>query len=167
MINAWTDGASTGRVGAGGWAYMWRDTESGERDYAYGEILEGTTNSRTETIAVIELLNALPEGSAVTVHCDSSMVVNGVRQNWIKGWRDKAELNGGRWMNSRGLPVLNRDLWEALEAAIGRHHNVRMVKVKGHTDGKGEVYEGNRTVDRMAQKARKRASTKAKEKGLV
>ncbi len=165
MILGWTDGASTGKVGAGGWAYMWRDTLSNARDYAYGEILSGTTNSRTEMIAVIELLKAIPERSKVEVYCDSSMVVNGIKDKWPKKWRERAI--GDTWLNSRGIMVANRDLWEDLEAALARHLKVRIVKVKGHTNGKGPRFEGNRTVDKMAQKARKRASKKAKEAGLV
>ncbi len=164
-IEAFTDGASTGKVGAGGWAYTWRDTLSNARDYAYGEVLSGTTNSRTEMIAVIELLKAIPERSHVEVYCDSSMVVNGIKEKWTRKWRERAI--GDTWLNSRGVMVANRDLWEDLETAIALHEKVRMVKIKGHTNGRGPRFEGNRTVDRMAQKARKRASKKAKERGLT
>lgn len=159
IVDLWTDGASTGKVGPGGWA--WLANANGKPSWKSGEIEEGTTNSRTEKIAVIEGLKAVYEQhgpSNVIVYCDSSLVVNGVRRNWRKLWEKK------NWKNSKGEDVANQDLWIALFEALDLHQSVKMVKVKGHTKSQSKAAKGNRQVDIMAHKACQRAKKRVKER---
>jgi ribonuclease HI len=53
-------------------------------------------------------------------------VINCFRDRWYERWR----RNG--WLNSQKKPVENRDLWEALLAAVERH-DVTWHKVAGHS----------------------------------
>ncbi|WP_206886289.1 ribonuclease HI [Alicyclobacillus mali (ex Roth et al. 2021)] len=118
----YTDGACSGNPGPGGWAAIlqWKGHV---KELSGGE--PETTNQRMELKAVIEGLKALKRPCDVIVHSDSAYVVNCFKQGWYVNWR----RNG--WMNSKGEPVQNRDLWEELLDAINGHQ-VRFEKVKGH-----------------------------------
>ncbi|WP_206881222.1 ribonuclease HI [Alicyclobacillus mali (ex Roth et al. 2021)] len=118
----YTDGACSGNPGPGGWAAIlqWKGHV---KELSGGE--PETTNQRMELKAVIEGLKALKRPCDVIVHSDSAYVVNCFKQGWYVNWRK----NG--WMNSKGEPVQNRDLWEELLDAINGHR-VRFEKVKGH-----------------------------------
>lgn len=78
-----------------------------------------------EIQAVVAALESLKKPCRVTIHSDSAYVVNCLTQKWYVKW----QKNG--WTNSKGEPVQNRDLWEALLAAI-QPHQVSFKKVKGH-----------------------------------
>ena len=119
---AYTDGASGGSRGAGGYGVVltWRgkteEISGGERD---------TTNLRMEVTAACVALEKIDEGHVVTVYSDSSYLVNCMRRGWYKKWRE----NG--WLNYRNKPVANRDLWERLQEATQRHKEVRLEEGKG------------------------------------
>ena len=85
------------------------------------ETVEGreasTTANRMELTAVLNALNALPPGVSVTVLSGSEYVVKGMTE-WLPGWR----ANG--WRTSSKKPVLNADLWGALDAAASKHAKV-------------------------------------------
>ena len=68
MIDIFTDGACSGNPGPGGWGAILR-SGGHEKELSGGE--KATTNNRMELMAVIEGLNALKTGGAVTVHTDS------------------------------------------------------------------------------------------------
>jgi len=95
-----------------------------------------------ELRAVIEALRALREPCDVTVITDSQYVRNGITQwlpQWkVNGWRKRKKGNSG------SREVLNRDLWQELEAATARHE-IRWEWVKGHAD-----HEDNMRCDRLA-----------------
>jgi ribonuclease HI len=103
-----------------------------------------TTNNRMELTAVIEALRALKQPCRVTVTVDSQYVANAFRQGWIEAWQRKG------WKTAARTPVKNRDLWEALLAAIAPH-TVRWEWVRGHT-GHAE----NERCDTLAAEARDR-----------
>lgn len=83
-----------------------------------------TTNNRMELRAVLAVLEALPMSSRVIVHTDSQYVQLGVTE-WVPAW----VLKG--WRTGKGKPAGNRDLWEPLLAAAGRHE-VKWHWVRGH-----------------------------------
>ena len=106
-IRIFTDGASRGNPGPGGWgalvAFDDRVIELGGRE-------EPTTNNRMELSAVIGGLDVvLSEGEtdSVTVYTDSSYVVNGATK-WSKSWIKRG------WTTANKEPVLNKDLWVKL-----------------------------------------------------
>ena len=141
-VDLYTDGACSGNPGAGGYGaiLIYRGIE---REISGGEAV--TTNNRMEMRAVIEGLACLKERCDVTVYSDSAYTVNAFNEGWLAGWRK----NG--WKKADGKPVLNTDLWQALESPVSAH-NVRFVKVKGHADN-----EYNNRCDALARAAAKLA----------
>jgi ribonuclease HI len=114
--------------------------------------LSNITNQTMELVAVIIGLSTLkqPEPNAVylrqvDVISDSAYVVNCFHEAWIHKWRQ----NG--WKNYKGKPVVNRELWETLDA-LQACFDVTWKKVKGHD---GHVM--NERADKLAVAARHRA----------
>ena len=86
-----------------------------------------TTNNRMELTAALALmreLQALPRHPALVIRTDSRYLIDGL-ERWIHGWKRKG------WRTASGGPVLNRDLWEELDAA--RVPDLRFQHVKGHS----------------------------------
>src|SRR5918912_604538 len=133
-VYAYTDGASTGSRGPGGYGAViyW---EGKTEEISGGE--QNTTNLRMEVTAACVALEAIEEGHTVTVYSDASYLVNCMRRGWYKKWRQ----NG--WLNHREVPVANRDLWERLLEATQRHNRVQWRKVKGHAKKAGVHKSGN------------------------
>ncbi|WP_246455165.1 ribonuclease HI [Thermomonas brevis] len=135
QVEVHTDGACLGNPGPGGWAALlrWRGIE---RELAGGE--EQTTNNRMELMAAIVALETLREPCEVVLTTDSQYVRQGITE-WMAGW-----LRRG-WKTAGGDPVKNRDLWERLHAAAGRHA-VDWRWVKGHAG-----HPENERVDQLAR----------------
>jgi ribonuclease HI len=93
-----------------------------------------------ELTAAIHGLRALKEPCQVTLTTDSEYVKNGITQ-WIMGWKK----NG--WKTAAKKPVMNQDLWQQLDAEIGRHR-IQWEWVKGHAD-----HDDNNRCDELAQRA--------------
>jgi len=136
-IEIFCDGACSGNPGPGGFGAILRaggkvkELSGGARD---------TTNNRMEMTAAITALEALSRPCRVTVTTDSQYLVKGMRE-WLQGWIRKG------WLNSKKEPVLNRDLWERLNA-LAAVHQVEWRWVKGH-DGHAE----NERCDELARLA--------------
>lgn len=122
----------------GGWAVVFRDGRE-YCGYGFG------TNQQFELRAAIEALKQVPVGASVTVYSDSAYLVNAFLHDWFSGWKRRG------WMNSRGEPVANRDLWEELLALAAERH-VQWVKVKGHA---GDPF--NERADELARRMAKEA----------
>lgn len=135
QVEVHTDGACLGNPGPGGWAALlrWREIE---RELAGGET--DTTNNRMELMAAIGALEALREPCDVILTTDSQYVRQGITL-WMANW-----LRRG-WKTSAGDVVKNRDLWERLHAAAGRH-SVDWRWVKGHSG-----HPDNERVDELAR----------------
>jgi ribonuclease HI len=128
----YTDGACSGNPGPGGWGAIVADGES-VVELGGGEA--HTTNNRMELKAVIE---ALKMGEGPVILCvDSTYVMEGA-QKWMAGWKRKG------WKTSIGEPVLNRDLWEELDALLQKR-TVAWRWVRGHVGN-----AGNHRCDRIA-----------------
>ena len=146
QAHAYTDGASTGSRGPGGYgAVVYREGRTEE--ISGGE--QDTTNLRMEITAACVALETLDEGYTVTVYSDASYLVNCMRRGWHENWRK----NG--WLNHRKKPVANRDLWERLLRATERHKAVQWRKVKGHAKKTGAHKSGNDRADELAVTAKK------------
>jgi ribonuclease HI len=132
-----TDGACLGNPGPGGWACILRYGR--HKKELWGSELH-TTNNRMELRAVIEGLRSLKEPCTVTVITDSQYVKNGITQ-WIYRWK----RNG--WRTKARTPVINQDLWMALDAESARHE-LHWEWVKGHA-----FHEDNNRADELAARA--------------
>jgi ribonuclease HI len=146
---AYTDGASTGSRGPGGYGVVIR-WEGKTKEICGGEL--NTTNLRMELTAACVALETIEEGHIVTVYSDASYLINCMRRGWYKKWRE----NG--WLNHRKEPIANRDLWERLLEATQRHQEVRWRKVKGHQKTQGPHKSGNDRADELAVAAKKGAT---------
>ncbi len=129
-LSVFTDGACSGNPGPGGWGAILVSSDGHVRELGGAE--SRTTNNRMEMSAVIASLQALkdrPEG--VAVYTDSTYVISGVT-SWIKSWKRKG------WKTADGKPVMNQDLWEALDALVSaRAAGMEWHYVRGHMGSPG------------------------------
>ncbi|HYO80596.1 MAG TPA: ribonuclease HI [Bryobacteraceae bacterium] len=132
-----TDGACKGNPGRGGWAAVLRFGK--HRKELWGSEPQ-TTNNRMELTAAVRGLEALKEECEVEIVTDSEYVKNGITQ-WIHGWK----RNG--WKTSAKKPVLNQDLWEALDRETNRHR-MSWTWTKGHA-----AHDDNNRADELASEA--------------
>jgi ribonuclease HI len=125
VVAAACDGACSGNPGPGGWGALLRFENGAVRELGGAD--PATTNNRMELTAALCLmreLQALPRDPALVIRTDSRYLIDGL-ERWIHGWKRKG------WRTASGGPVLNRDLWEELDAA--RVADVRFQHVKGHS----------------------------------
>jgi len=148
--HVYTDGASTGSRGPGGYGAVIVFREGETQEISGGE--QDTTNLRMELTAACVALETMDEEHKVTVYSDASYLVNCMRRGWYKKWRE----NG--WLNHRKDPVANRDLWERLLRATQRHQEVHWRKVRGHSRSAGAHKSGNDRADELAVTAKKRVA---------
>ena len=134
-IEIFTDGACSGNPGPGGWGVLLRYGQK-EKEMSGGELL--TTNNRMELTAVISALESLKEPCEISLCSDSKYVIEGVN-SWMPNWK----RNG--WKTANRKPVSNVDLWQKLDALLGRHR-VSWLWVKGH-----EGHPENERVDALAR----------------
>lgn len=162
LIEAWTDGASTGRVGPGGWAYVMVVTVPESSKKLRVEDSGGgakTTNQRMEMIGAIMALKQAGSGDQVRIYSDSAYLINGMSQQWWKKWKEN------NWRNSRGVAVANADLWKMLVNLEMVPMSVEWIKVKGHLKlPKTESDGNNARADKLAVAAKHRTIKEASKK---
>ncbi len=101
---------------------------------------EHTTNNRMELTAAIEALRSCDSGERVVIRTDSQYVRRGMTE-WISNWKRQG------WRRGKGQPVLNHDLWMALDAENERV-SVDWQWIKAHAGN-----EHNESVDTAARDA--------------
>lgn len=120
-INIYTDGASRGNPGRGGYGVvlLWgRHKKELSKGYRL------TTNNRMELMAVIAALEALKKNNLkLVIHSDSNYVVKAVMEGWLKKWI-KTNFKGN---------IKNRDLWEKYHE-LSKLHHIHFKWVKGHAE---------------------------------
>ena len=147
MIELYTDGASRGNPGPGGYGVV---LKSGHHRKELSGGFELTTNNRMELLAVITGLETLRKaGSEVTVYSDSSYVCDAVNKGWLFGWESK-NFSGEK----------NSDLWLRF-LKIYRKHKVKFVWIKGHAG-----HPENERCDTLAVEASKEPLLK-KDEGYI
>ena len=125
VVAAACDGACSGNPGPGGWGCLLRFEDGTVQEFGAADA--DTTNNRMELTAALTLLQqlqTLPRHPDLAIRTDSKYLIDGFSR-WINGWKRKG------WRTASGSPVLNRDLWEALDAA--RIPNLPLAYVKGHS----------------------------------
>jgi ribonuclease HI len=119
-ITIYTDGASSGNPGPGGFGVV---LIYGKHRLEKSAGFRLTTNNRMELLAVIEGLEALKNpGSRVVVYTDSKYVADSVEKGWVFLWESKCFKK-----------KKNPDLWIRF-LKIYRKHYVRFVWIKGHAN---------------------------------
>ena len=119
-ITIYTDGASRGNPGPGGYgAILMSGVHRKELSAGY----RLTTNNRMELLAVIVSLESLKKDNCdVTIYTDSKYVVDSVEKKWVFGW----EKNGFKGKK-------NADLWLQF-LSVYKNHNINIKWVKGHSE---------------------------------
>ncbi len=141
-ITIFTDGASKGNPGPGGWAAVIL-IPSENKVVELGGHEEHTTNNRMELQAGINaLLHIRHLDDDVVIHTDSKYLIQGIT-TWVKGW-----IKNG-WTTQGREEVQNRDLWEVLAAVMEERveakSDVEWKYVAGHNG-----IAGNERVDEIA-----------------
>lgn len=141
-LTIYTDGASRGNPGPGGWgALLMTDTKVVELAGAQNP----ATNNQMELEAVIKGLDYAVShfsGYTVELHADSTYVLKGI-ESWLDGWVRKG------WITMAKKPVENKAQWQKLlrlRDELGRKLNLN--KVEGHS---GHIY--NDRCDELAVKS--------------
>ena len=126
MITIYTDGASRGNPGPGGWGGI---IASDEKIVEIGGSGSHTTNNRMELTAAIRSLeftisNSQFSNQPIQIYTDSEYVTKGMTE-WIMRWQKKGWKTAGR------KPVLNQDLWRRL-LKLTEGREVKWKYVAGH-----------------------------------
>jgi len=144
-IEIYTDGASSGNPGPGGFGAILRYGKH-EKEISMGFRL--TTNNRMELMAVVEALKCIKEENTnVDIYSDSSYVVNTVEKGWLYNWLKKPNFNN----------KANRDLWMAF-IEVSKKHSIKFHWIRGHAG-----HPMNERCDRLAVEAGKGAKLKVDE----
>ena len=133
----YTDGASRGNPGKGGWGVVLIYGKAQKELKGYSEL---ATNNQMELLAAIKGLEELKVACDVTLYTDSQYVVSGVTQ-WMTNWKKN------NWRTSNKQPVKNKELWQRLEE-LSQFHQVHWQWVKGHSGN-----NGNELADELANQA--------------
>lgn len=146
LIRIFTDGASRGNPGPGGWGAI---ISTEKKVIELGGRKDRATNNRMELSAAINALEHVREENfanlgdlaaddkKVQLFSDSKYVIMGITE-WIFGWQRKG------WKTADRKTVLNRDLWERL-ANAAKGLKIEWKYVAGHTG-----HSGNERCDEIA-----------------
>ena len=134
-----TDGASKGNPGPGGWGVVVVTHEGRVTELGGGAEL--TTNNQMELTGAIQALSLLRDtGGPVAIYTDSTYVIQGIRE-WIHNWKRRG------WRTATGTGVMNRELWERLSDLTSARgaRTISWHYVRGHVG-----IPGNERVDEIA-----------------
>ena len=137
-IVVFTDGASRGNPGPGGWGFALIDTQS-EAVFEGAGFNSKTTNNNMELTAVVEALKFAhsKQIEKLTLYTDSAYVAQGMTI-WIFGW-----IKNG-WKTKTKTDVLNADEWKEC-ASLLKKVKVTVHRVSGHAG-----VPVNERVDKLA-----------------
>lgn len=90
-----------------------------------------TTASQMELTAAIEALKSLEAGSHVILCSDSEYLIRGMRY-LVDRWSHQG------WLNSRGAPMRDRELWRML-LVLRERHSIRWQWIRGHNGHRTQI----------------------------
>jgi ribonuclease HI len=125
-----TDGASEGNPGPGGWGAVYVE---------HGEIIDEkmgseahTTNNRMELTAMVAGLEMLPLDSGVDVYTESKLIVDTLN-TWAKGWKAKG------WKRKTG-PIANLELVQRAFQLYEERPGVTVRWIRAHSGFRWNEY---------------------------
>ena len=134
-----TDGSSVPNPGPGGWGVVYVvDDEIVAEKHGHDP---DTTNNRMELTALLEVLDLVPEGTAVTVYSDSHLAVRTITE-WAEGWKKRG------WKRKSG-PVENLDLVKKVFEGYRQRPELELEWIKAHVG-----YRWNEYADELASRWR-------------
>ena len=134
-----TDGSSVPNPGPGGWGVVYVvDDEIVAEKHGHDP---DTTNNRMELTALLEALDLIPEGTAVTVYSDSHLAVRTITE-WAEGWKKRG------WKRKSG-PVENLDLVKKVYEGYRKRPELELEWIKAHVG-----YRWNEYADELAARWR-------------
>ena len=121
MIEIFTDGASSGNPGPGGYGVISPFGQTFIKNFPQVDTANDYWNNRMELMAVIKGLEALKSiNQSVTIYSDSKYVIDAIEKRWVYGWLQKGFKD-----------KKNKDLWlRYLE--ISKLHQIKFMWVRGH-----------------------------------
>lgn len=126
-----TDGASEGNPGPGGWGAV-HVVEGRIMSEAMGSD-PYTTNNKMELTAMIAGLRMLEPGADVDVYTDSKLIVDTLN-SWASGW----EANG--WKKKSSGPIANLELVQEAYTLATERPNVRIQWIRAHSGNRWNEY---------------------------
>ncbi len=141
-----TDGASRGNPGAGGWGavLVLQNQNGSSKVVELGGHEDHTTNNRMELTAAIKALEFVSfyklstiNYQLIIIYTDSNYLINGITK-WIYSWEKR------NWVTKNKEPVLNKDLWENLLELV-KNKKIEWKHVAGHSG-----VSGNERADGIA-----------------
>lgn len=136
-VEIFSDGACSGNPGPGGFGTLLR---WGDHCLELSGYAPHTTNNRMELRGAIAGLQALKKPCRVRLTTDSQYLCRGMTE-WLAGWRQRG------WKTAQKKEVLNRDLWQQLDA-LARTHQISWHWVRGHSG-----HPENERCDALARQA--------------
>jgi len=139
-VVVFTDGASSGNPGPGGWGAI---LVFDEQIVELGGGEPKTTNNRMELVALVEAFGFAnkyglsSQDYIFEVYSDSSYAVNGITK-WVGGWIKN------NWQTTQKKPVMNQDLWEDLHL-LTKEYKIDWRVLPGHSG-----IPGNERADKIA-----------------
>ena len=131
QTGVFTDGASGGNPGPGGW---------GAVHVVDGRIIEEArgseahvTNNRMELTALIAGLRMLPFDSTIPVYTDSQLVVN-IITKWAEGWKARG------WKKKSSGPIANLELVKEAYESSRQRPTVPIRWIKAHSGNRWNEY---------------------------
>lgn len=126
-----TDGASEGNPGPGGWgALLVVDDQMVSQDYGSEA---HTTNNRMELTAMIAGLRMVPADSPVDIYTDSQLVVN-IITKWAADWKEKG------WKKKSPGPIANLELVREAYALARARPKANIQWIKAHMGNRWNEY---------------------------
>lgn len=131
-----TDGASEGNPGPGGWgAVLVVDDDVVSEDYGSEPY---TTNNRMELTALIAGLEMVPPETEIDVYTDSQLIVNIVTK-WAEGWKARG------WKKKSPGPIANLELVKRAYGVAQERPLAQIKWIRAHSG-----YRWNEYADALA-----------------
>jgi ribonuclease HI len=131
QTGVFTDGASEGNPGPGGWgAVLVVDGQVIAEDHGHEQ---HTTNNRMELKAMIAGLEMLPADTPTNVYTDSQLIVD-ILTKWAAGW----QANG--WKKKSPGPIANLELVQKAYALARSKPHAKIQWIKAHSGNRWNEY---------------------------